>query len=350
MTDDVLRKRTLRTGPARFTVDQRTIRSLPDAAIRAAEAQFDAWSNRGMVKPLRLTFRPDVGGPVGSGTPFGDEVPLDAVRVVFAARPAEPWRYSAVAVYPSFDGGVTPTFAALDDFVGAYFHRKWLETEMSPTDVANHFLSVARPGEIDALADDIRALLELDDESIAACLISLDCSYDPADDQSTDRIWLEWMLRQLGVAAAVLAPPESVVVGAPGWQRASRPIRDASPRAAIVRFVKNYGVVDGRASRSEFWWARFLWGLVCVGFVIAVSAAPYEARTSLMIALLIWLAATAIPNITLQARRLHDTGRSGWLMLVQLVPVAGPWILLWWNVADSEHSGARFDHPDEARR
>lgn len=87
-----------------------------------------------------------------------------------------------------------------------------------------------------------------------------------------------------------------------------------------------------------------------IGFVAAVSAVPYEARSPTMIALLVWLAATAVPNITLQARRLHDTGRSGWAMLVQLVPVVGPFVLLAWNVEDSRRAGARFDRPVESRR
>lgn len=58
MTDDVIRRRTLRTGSARFSIDARTMRSYPDAAISAAEARFEAWTNRGLVKPLRLRFRP----------------------------------------------------------------------------------------------------------------------------------------------------------------------------------------------------------------------------------------------------------------------------------------------------
>lgn len=90
MTDDVMRRRTCRTGSARFSADERTIGSYPDTAIRAAEARFDAWSNRGMVKPLRLSFRPDGGAPVGYGTPFGEEFPLDTVQVVIAKHPGDP--------------------------------------------------------------------------------------------------------------------------------------------------------------------------------------------------------------------------------------------------------------------
>lgn len=349
MSDDVEQSGIVRTGSARFAVDDHTIGTFPDAAIRAAQERFDSWSSRGMVKPLRLSLRPDLGGPVGYGTPFGDESALDTVRVVFATRAGDPWRHSVVAVYPSLDGGTSARFVALDDFVGAYFHRAWRGTGMSPAAVLTHFSAVARPAELDALLTDIRSLLELDDDAIAACLVGLDCNYDPTEDRSTDRSWLEWIVRQLGPVADQLAPPESAVVGAPGWYRASRPVRNASPWTAVVRFVAQYGVADGRASRSEFWWARVLWGLVCAGLVAAVSLVPYEVRTPVMIVLLMWFAATVIPNVTLQARRLHDTGRSGWTMLVQLVPVVGPFVLLAWNLEDSDQAGGRFDRPDASR-
>lgn len=348
MTDEVTRPATVRTGSARFAVDERTIGTFPDAAIPAAGPRFDAWSNGGMVRPLRLSFKPDLGSPVGYGTPFGEETALDSVRVVSAPRPGDPWRHGVVTLYPSLDGGLSGRFTALDDFIGAYFHRDWHKAGMSPSDVLKHFSASARRDEIEALAADVSALLAHDDESIAACLVGLDCNYDPAEDHSTDRSWLEWIVRQIGLVAAVLTPPESAVVGEAGWQRASRPIRDASPRAAVVRFVMQYGVAEGRASRSEFWWARVLWGLVVVGFVAAVGAVPIEARAPIMIGLFVWLAATAIPNVTLQARRLHDTDRSGWAMLVHLVPIVGPFVLLWWNVEDSVRSGGRFDRPHEA--
>ena len=350
MHDDLTAARTPRTGLAKFTVDDASVRSYEAAAIRVNEERFDAWSNRGMVRPLRLSLRPQPSAPVGVGMPFGEETDLDTVRVILAASPGDPWRHTVRAVYPSLGSGTASTFPALDDFIGAYFNRSWSESGLSPVEVMAHFVSTARPGEIEALAADIRAALELDDEALAVCLVALDCNYDPAEDASTDRSWLTWMVERLDGTARELAPPESAVVGEPGWQRASRPIRGASPRVAVVRFVMNAVTADGRASRSEFWWARVIWGLVCVALWAAVGAVPDDARSPLMIALVVWLIVTAIPNVTLQARRLHDTGRSGWFMLVQLVPIVGPITLLVWNVQDSERSGAEFDHPDEARR
>ena len=44
----------------------------------------------------------------------------------------------------------------------------------------------------------------------------------------------------------------------------------------------------------------------------------------------------SIPNLAVSIRRLHDTGRSGWWLLVGLIPLVG-WILtLIWYLSDSE--------------
>ena len=46
-----------------------------------------------------------------------------------------------------------------------------------------------------------------------------------------------------------------------------------------------------------------------------------------------------IPGWTVSVRRLHDTGRSGWSLLVQFVPLIGGFILLRWMFQDSQPVG-----------
>ena len=45
---------------------------------------------------------------------------------------------------------------------------------------------------------------------------------------------------------------------------------------------------------------------------------------------------TFIPNIAVSVRRLHDIGRSGWWMLIALVPIAGILLLLFWAAQEGE--------------
>lgn len=87
------------------------------------------------------------------------------------------------------------------------------------------------------------------------------------------------------------------------------------PEAIRTCFMK-YADFAGRASRPEFWW----WALfnVIAGMVLGAI--------NQWLSLLFFLA-TFVPYIAVTTRRLHDTGRSGWLQLIGLIPVIG-WIVV----------------------
>lgn len=88
---------------------------------------------------------------------------------------------------------------------------------------------------------------------------------------------------------------------------------------AVTTCFKKYIDVNGRASRSEFWW----FFLFCfIGQVIfQVIFAP--------LAMLFGLA-TLIPSITVGVRRFHDMNKTGWLVLIGLIPLLGAITLLIW--------------------
>lgn len=80
--------------------------------------------------------------------------------------------------------------------------------------------------------------------------------------------------------------------------------RQVSFGEAISRAFSNYANFNGRASRSEYWWfVLFNFILGCIPVVNLIAG----------LALL-------IPSLALGARRLHDTGRSGWWLLLGLIP------------------------------
>ncbi len=85
---------------------------------------------------------------------------------------------------------------------------------------------------------------------------------------------------------------------------------------AVGVCFKKYADFNGCASRSEFWW----WFL----FTVVVSLVCRSVGYSLYGAF--WLA-TLLPSIAVGVRRLHDTNRSGWWLLLYLLPVIG-WIIL----------------------
>lgn len=81
---------------------------------------------------------------------------------------------------------------------------------------------------------------------------------------------------------------------------------------ALAGYWTNY-VNWGRATRSEYWWCFLFYNVIA-----NVILGPLVG---------IWWLATLIPDFTLAARRLHDTGRSNWNILWSLLPIIG-WIIL----------------------
>ena len=118
-----------------------------------------------------------------------------------------------------------------------------------------------------------------------------------------------------------------------------------------------YFAFSGRASRSEFWWfylASVLVLMVCAagdGVLIAL----YKSEGGMIYLLLLFLLVMAmlalvIPSIAVSVRRLHDTGRSGWWYLLNLVPYIGGIVLFVFFLLPSEldenEYGAPFTDPE----
>ena len=93
--------------------------------------------------------------------------------------------------------------------------------------------------------------------------------------------------------------------------------------------LKKYADFSGRASRSEYWWFYLL---IIIAYVVAMivdsvigtdqALGPYGiVMAMLMLALL-------IPSLAAGVRRLHDTERSGWWLLIVLIPLIGVIVLL----------------------
>ncbi len=98
-----------------------------------------------------------------------------------------------------------------------------------------------------------------------------------------------------------------------------------------LEVLKKYTVFSGRAGREEYW-MFFLFNLiisVVLGIVEAVAGGPGVLGGLYALAVL-------IPGIAVSVRRLHDTNRSGWLLLIGLVPLIGGIIFLVFMVQDSQ--------------
>jgi uncharacterized membrane protein YhaH (DUF805 family) len=99
-----------------------------------------------------------------------------------------------------------------------------------------------------------------------------------------------------------------------------------TPTKATKSCLKKYATFAGRAQRGEYWWfllVAITTSLVVSGFARLVIDAPLvQARVDSAFAVLIFL-----PLVAAGYRRLHDTGRSGWLMLLAIASSAAAKLL-----------------------
>jgi len=110
---------------------------------------------------------------------------------------------------------------------------------------------------------------------------------------------------------------------------------------AVRSAYGNYANFSGRATRPEFWWFWLFYMLVFV--VLAVVAGAGSGIASIAyIAMAGFALASIIPGIAVAVRRLHDTGRSGWWLLLGLIPFGGL-VLLIFYLMPSTPGPNRFD-------
>lgn len=86
--------------------------------------------------------------------------------------------------------------------------------------------------------------------------------------------------------------------------------------------LSRYADFTGRTSVGGFW--RF----VAVNIAIAIVLALLGAVSSIFLVLYaVYGLALILPSLAAGVRRLHDTGKSGWFILVGLIPLVG-WIII----------------------
>lgn len=88
------------------------------------------------------------------------------------------------------------------------------------------------------------------------------------------------------------------------------------------RPLEKYADFSGRAPRAEYWW--FVLAVLIVFIVLGIIESILGINHMVMgiygpLRVLVWLA-TLVPSLAVGVRRLHDTNRSGWWILLPIVP------------------------------
>ena len=101
---------------------------------------------------------------------------------------------------------------------------------------------------------------------------------------------------------------------------------------------------SSRISRSEYWWGYL--GIILIsivfGFIVGLTLATIGASEGQMnLAILPFQLFTLIASLSLAARRLHDTDRSGWWQLLCLT-IIGIIPIIYWLCKKGDEEDNRF--------
>lgn len=115
----------------------------------------------------------------------------------------------------------------------------------------------------------------------------------------------------------------------------------------VIKTVLNrYVQFSGRARRSEYWyWVLFIFVVnIGINLIVGFSGGEGSSFFALILALVLFIFSLGVllPHFAVTARRLHDTGRSGWWQLVQLIPLIGFILMIYWCTRPGEPTDNQY--------
>ena len=122
---------------------------------------------------------------------------------------------------------------------------------------------------------------------------------------------------------------------------------------AVRRVFSKYATFSGRASRPEFWWWILAVTLILIvtqlidayAIAPALGIEPFGPDAGQPLSAIVSLG-LILPQIAVSVRRLHDINKSGWWLLMALVPLVGALVLLYFYVQPSDAERNGFGDPD----
>ena len=119
---------------------------------------------------------------------------------------------------------------------------------------------------------------------------------------------------------------------------------------AYKSMFKKYAQFNGRSRRSEYWLASVMNMIIVMVFYFIMfipmmfditSNGELSGLTTVIMGIFglltfAYAMAILVPSLAMSVRRLHDTGRSGWFLLLNLIPYIGGIIIFVFSVLDSQ--------------
>lgn len=109
--------------------------------------------------------------------------------------------------------------------------------------------------------------------------------------------------------------------------------------------MNKYAQFSGRASRREFW------GFVLVNILLSILVGIVGSILRIQNALsALYSLALLLPSLAVGVRRLHDTNRSGWWLLISLIPFLGAIVLIIFFIEESSAGNNQYGTPPVDRQ
>jgi len=107
----------------------------------------------------------------------------------------------------------------------------------------------------------------------------------------------------------------------------------------FIGALKKYADFTGRARRKEYWM------FYLINWLLFIALSIIDEVTGIGILFIFYSLGIFIPSISIAARRLHDTGRSGWWQLIAVIPLIGIIILIVFLTQDSHDANDYGSNP-----
>ena len=111
-----------------------------------------------------------------------------------------------------------------------------------------------------------------------------------------------------------------------------------------LEVLQKYAQFNGRARRMEYWMFMLFNAIIIVAFA-GLSAFLDEGAEIPIIVFIGYCLGITIPSLAVSCRRLHDTGRSGWWLLLTIVPFGGIVLLVFYLLPGESEDNAYGPNP-----
>lgn len=101
--------------------------------------------------------------------------------------------------------------------------------------------------------------------------------------------------------------------------------------------IRQYVAFGGRAHRTEYWMFTLFNVLIMIGLGLVGELVGVKELLGNIYSL-----AVLLPSLGVSVRRLHDTNRSGWWLLILLIPLLGLLVYLYFMISNGDQGSNRF--------